>query len=912
MSRHAAPRRRVAAATAGVVALLAGVTLSVASTPVADATAGPFTCTPGFFQVTSGLLNKLDPVTGVYTPVGSAYSDTYNAMGYDTLNNYLYAIDTGTDKGDLLRIASDGSVTNLGTPTGYPAGTTSVAGDFDGNGDLIVQDSATIYYSINVATMTATKLTITGSTQSVDDLVWIGGYMYGLTGENPVVLLVVDLSTGVATEHDVSGITSTDGAFGAGFSDQPDDLFFSDNSGQGIYSLSGYTTSTPSATYEAPGAVTGNNDGAACKLAGSPFAGPTANPDSYSPLAGQAFSVDAAGGVLANDTGSEPLTVDTHTAPSHGTLTLNGDGSLTYTPTGTYSGPDSFTYVAEDPYGRTSSPATVSLSVLPAPQNQTDTTALDTAYTQAAPGLLTGAVGSSLSLVSNTDPAHGTVSVTDSTGAFTYTPDTDWSGVDTFTFTVADLYDQTATATVTMDVPPSVQPAAYTASGTSPLVVAAPGPLAGDAGTGLTVTSHTTPGHGSVTTSANGSFTYTAAAGFSGTDTFQYTATDSSGLTGTATVTVQVTPASGSPAYTTPAGTLLSVAAAQGVVAASDGSGLTATETAAPSHGSLSLSATGAFTYTPAPGYSGDDGFGFEVTDSHGQQASGTASIVVTPVADPDSGTTPYDTQLSVAAPGVLGNDVGVSLTVTGHTTPSHGTVTVNPDGAYVYTPHAGYVGTDSFQYTIEDQAASPATAAVTITVTQVATSFTASADPATTTYGSTVQLMASGLPANATGAVTFTSGGSTLCTSGQLSSGAASCTTAVLVPGTHDVTATYAGDTGYLGSTASTSFTIGRASTSFTASADPSSASYGSTIQLTASGLPSGATGTVTFTSGGSTLCTSGELSSGSASCTTGVLTAASYPVTATYAGDTNYLGSTASTGFSIGRASTSFTASA
>ena len=326
--------------------------------------------------------------------------------------------------------------------------------------------------------------------------------------------------------------------------------------------------------------------------------------------------------------------------------------------------------MAEDPYGRTSSAATVSLTVIPNPQNQTDTTALNTAYTQAAPGLLTGAVGSSLTLVSNTNPAQGTVSVTDLTGVFTYTPQHDWSGVDTFTYTVMDLYDQTATATVTMDVPPSVQPNSYTANGTTPLAVVAPGVLSNDIGTGLTVTSHTTPGHGTVSTGANGSFTYTAGTGFSGTDTFQYTATDSSGLTGTATVTIQVTPASGSPGYTTPADTALNIAAAQGVVAASDGSGLTATETAGPSDGSLSLSADGAFTYTPNAGYSGEDGFSFQVTDNHGQQASGTASIVVTPVANPDSGTTPFRTPLSVAAPGVLGNDVGTGLTVTGHRFP--------------------------------------------------------------------------------------------------------------------------------------------------------------------------------------------------------------------------------------------------
>jgi hypothetical protein len=905
------PRRRPSAALVAAGALLASLSLTATSVHPAAASGGAFTCTPGFFQVLSGQLNKLNPVTGVYTPIGSAYTDTYNAMGYDTLDNYLYAIDTGTGKGDLLRIASDGSVTNLGTPTGYPSGLSSVAGDFDGSGDLIVQDTDKIYYSIDVATMSATQLNITGSVASVDDLVWINGYMYGLTGTTTVELLVVNLTTKVAAEYPVTGMTSTDGAFGAGFSDQPNDLFFSDNSGQGIYSLSGYTTTTPSATKVATGAVTGNNDGAACKLAGSPFAGPTANADSYTLLAGQTYTVDAAEGVLTNDTGSEPLSVDSHTNPSQGSLTLNSDGSFSYTPTGEYSGPDSFTYVAEDPYGRISSAATVSLTVLPDPQDQTYTTDLDTAYSLSAPGLLTGAVGSALTITSNTNPVHGTVSV-GSNGAFTYTPPTNWSGAATFTYTVTDAAAQTATATVTVDVLPSVQPDSYTADGSTPLTVSAPGVLANDVGTALTVTSNTTPGHGAVIVHANGSLTYTAAAGFSGTDSFQYTASDSSSLTGTATVTIQVTPAAGSPSYTTPAGTTLDVAAAQGVVAASDGSGLTAAETSGTSHGSLSLNADGSFTYTPNAGYSGDDSFGFQVTDSHTQQSSGTASIVVTPIAAADSGTTPYRTELSVTAPGVLGNDVGTGLTVISNTTPGHGTATVSADGAYVYTPAIGFVGTDTFQYTLKDQAGSTASATVTITVSQISTSFTAAPDPASTSYGNSVTLTASGLPSNATGTVTFTAGGSTLCTTGQLSAGSASCSTAVLVPGGYSVTGTYSGDVGYLTSTASTSFTIDQASTSFTASADPTSTSYGNTVDLSASGLPSSASGTVTFTAGGSTLCTTGQLSSGSASCTTAVLPVTSYSVTATYPGDANYQGSTASTSFIITKAPTSFTASA
>jgi hypothetical protein len=94
---------------------------------------------------------------------------------------------------------------------------------------------------------------------------------------------------------------------------------------------------------------------------------------------------------------------------------------------------------------------------------------------------------------------------------------------------------------------------------------------------------------------------------------------------------------------------------------------------------------------------------------------------------------------------------------------------------------------------------------------------------------------------------------------------------------------------------------TIDPEPTSFTASASPAATAQGNSVVVSASGLTSGATGTVTFTSGATPLCT-GTVSGGSASCSTpATLTAASYPVTATYSGDADHATSSASTSFSI-----------
>ena len=92
---------------------------------------------------------------------------------------------------------------------------------------------------------------------------------------------------------------------------------------------------------------------------------PVANTDTYNTAEDTPRTV-AAPGVLGNDTDGEndTLTAALVTGPGHGTGTLNADGSFTYTPAPDYSGPDSFTYIAKDPYDP-SEPATVNLDVTP-------------------------------------------------------------------------------------------------------------------------------------------------------------------------------------------------------------------------------------------------------------------------------------------------------------------------------------------------------------------------------------------------------------------------------------------------------------------------------------------------------------------------------------------------------------------
>lgn len=197
---------------------------------------------------------------------------------------------------------------------------------------------------------------------------------------------------------------------------------------------------------------------------------------------------------------------------------------------------------------------------------------------------------------------------------------------------------------------------------------------------------------------------------------------------GTGTITDDdVLPTAVADSYATAFNTPL-VVAAPGVLAndSNDGGGaMTAQLVSSVTHGTLTLGAGGGFTYTPATGYSGADSFVYRVVDGSGTGNSVTVSLSVgleppTPAAD--AYTTPFGTTLTVAAPGVLGNDdahTAPGLTAVLVTGPAHGTLALNGDGSLTYTPATGFAGDDTFVYRATSAAGSGGTATVTVTVAE-------------------------------------------------------------------------------------------------------------------------------------------------------------------------------------------------
>ena len=502
---------------------------------------------------------------------------------------------------------------------------------------------------------------------------------------------------------------------------------------------------------------------------------PVANADTYNATAGGTLSIPAASGVLANDTDPNglPLSAAIAAGPAHGTLTLNPDGSFAYTPAAGFFGTDSFSYRATDGAAQ-SAPVTVTVNVAAGTPVANADSYTATAGSPLAVTATTGVLandatpnGTTLTAVLATGPTHGTLAL-NSNGSFTYTPTAGYVGADSFTYRATDGASQSAPVTVTVNVGPGTPVAVadtYNATAGSPLAVtAATGVLANDStpnGTTLTAVVATGPSHGTLALNPDGSFTYTPAAGYVGADSFTYRATDGASQSAPVTVTVNVgpgTPVAVADNYNATAGGTLSIPAASGVLAndsTPNGTTLSAVVATGPSHGTLTLNADGSFTYTPAAGFVGNDSFSYRATDSSGASAPVTVAIAVaagTPVANADSyGATAGGTLSIPAATGVLANDStpnGTTLTAVVATGPAHGSLTLNPDGSFSYTPAAGYVGVDTFSYRANDGRSQSGT--VTVSIAVAPGTPVANADSYAATAGGTLSIpAASGVLAN-------------------------------------------------------------------------------------------------------------------------------------------------------------------
>ena len=294
------------------------------------------------------------------------------------------------------------------------------------------------------------------------------------------------------------------------------------------------------------------------------------------------------------------------------------------------------------------------------------------------------------------------------------------------------------------------------------------------------------------------------------------------------------------------------------------------------------------------------------VTATYGASAdftssSGTTSLVVKPAplavttTSLPGGTVGSSYSTTLAASGGSGGD---NWTISSGSLPAGLGINAST-GAITGTPSAA--GSPSFTVKVTDSDSDTATAVLSITVAKGTPSVSASANPASTTFGTSVSYSAtvSGGGAAPTGTVTFTSGATTLCSSG-LTSGIAACSATNAPVGTDTITAAYGGDTNYLTGSNTTPLTVAKASTTTSGvGANPSPATVGVSVTYSATITSAGGTptGSVTFTIGATTLCSGAVNGSGAASCPASNAPLGTDTVTATYGASADFTSSSGTT---------------
>jgi hypothetical protein len=484
---------------------------------------------------------------------------------------------------------------------------------------------------------------------------------------------------------------------------------------------------------------------------------PIAGNDIFSTPEDQTLNASVSG----NDSDPDGVVLNYNTTPlvstANGTLTLNANGTFTYVPATNYFGPDSFVYaVCDAGVPVKCDTATVYITVTPVNDkpfipDTTITTSEDTTISICIPITEIDAIDLHVAAV-GCFPGNGALSALSVDNVsnphavcVTYTPATNFGGVDSFCLIVCDngVPTRCDTGVVYVNVnpvndPPVAQNDNYTTNEDQTLTITAPGVLNNDNdvdGPTEIATVVTTTANGSLTLNANGSFTYTPLPNFTGLDSFVYSDCDGGtpNLCDTATAYITVIPVNDPPVVpnvtvTIPEDTTVVTIC----VPITDPENATQFHFTTPCGGPLLGSATNSVnnlshvlcvSYTPTANANGTDSLCLIVCDNGIPSLCDTTTftIVITPKNDPpvafnDNYTTTEDVVLTIpVGTGVRANDndaadgnpvTSLTVTATPLTGPSNGTLAggvIGGNGSFTYTPGANFSGLDSFVYVVCD-----------------------------------------------------------------------------------------------------------------------------------------------------------------------------------------------------------------
>ena len=485
--------------------------------------------------------------------------------------------------------------------------------------------------------------------------------------------------------------------------------------------------------------------------------------------------------VLLNDTDdadTTSLVIDSVGEATNGTVKLV-NGYVFYTPDADYAGADSFTYVAKDSEGA-KTPGSVTLTV--SARNDAPVATVDVVNIEQDSSALTidvlandiDAESDTLSLIKVGTADHGTVTMAN--GQVTYTPDADYAGVDSFTYTVGDLDTDgttikaktigTVSITVSeLNIDPitvdDIQTVTEDSTNNKFSVLTNDTDSNGDT---LALDSVSSATYGTATLAGN-NILYDPDADYEGSETLTYTVSDGNGGTTTGTVTITVRGQNDAPvavadilgSISTDKGPVkLDVLANDYDIDVDDSISIksvatsetdTFASTAVTALGNRVSIASDKVTYTASSVTSGSDSFSYQIMDADGLTHTANTTLTLSSNTNPDAlnDTQTIAEDASATEITVLSNDTDVDSDKVQifkiSTDPSNGKVAVE-NGKIFYTPDANYVGTDSFTYIVKDGRSGFDEATATITITAINDDPSAKTDNISVETGASAAIM--------------------------------------------------------------------------------------------------------------------------------------------------------------------------
>ena len=445
---------------------------------------------------------------------------------------------------------------------------------------------------------------------------------------------------------------------------------------------------------------------------------PMASDDSLSTNEDTPLTIPAVA-LLGNDVDldNSSLTVAIETGPSMGTLAANPDGSLTFTPPPNVFGSATFTYRASDG-SLSSNLATVTITVLPVNDAPL---ALNGALTIDEDTAGSGAVAATdidtplLTFTVFSNGAKGSVAIgVPSSGAFTYTPNANENGADSFVIAVSDgQFTVHATVAVTItavnDAPVAIDGTLSTNEDV-PVTGTLTASDVDSSSLTFSIVGNASKGTVVITDAATGAYTYTPLANANGPDTFTFRASDGSLQSNVAIIQVALAPVNDAPVAQPIALAAAKQTATAGQLIATDvdPDTLSFALVQTPAQGTVTVAANGSFVYTSSSSASGVDTFTFKANDGSADSAVATASVTIL---SPSGAPVAFDATLAATedmlASGALTSAAqsGRVLTYSINASPTKGTVVITnaATGAFSYTPNANENGDDSFTFRVND-----------------------------------------------------------------------------------------------------------------------------------------------------------------------------------------------------------------